>query len=72
MGSLSSQEVEIGVFDMKGCLIKELARGSFRAGHYTVSWNAAAERQGTASSEEFVVRMKAPNFEKRLQVVRVR
>ena len=68
----AAQALEIGIFDLKGNLVRQLAKGAYRPGHYDVSWNAGEVRDGARAANVYVVRMKAQNFDKRLKVIRLR
>jgi hypothetical protein len=63
-GSLNN--VEVAIYDLKGVLIAQLAKGAYRAGRYLISWDASA-----IGLSACFVRMKAKNFEKQLMLIRV-
>jgi hypothetical protein len=67
----AEHSIEIDLFDMKGCLVKQLAKGSYQAGHYELEWNCSDGRKDAVGSSMYIVGMKAANFEKRLKLVRV-
>ncbi len=71
IAGVAQHAVEIDIFDMKGDLVKQLAKGVFQAGHYELPWNCSEERDGSIGSSVYIVRMKAANFEKRLKLVRI-
>ena len=71
LSGVSQHAVEIDIFDMKGSLVKQLAKGIYQAGHYELPWNCIEGRDGAVGSSMYIVRMKAANFEKRLKLVRV-
>ncbi|MGA3052561.1 MAG: FlgD immunoglobulin-like domain containing protein, partial [Chitinispirillaceae bacterium] len=71
IAGVAEHSLEINVYDLKGSLVKQLATGKYQAGHYTVEWNCNDGRQTSAGSSVYIVRMKAPNFDKRLKLVRV-
>jgi len=64
----SQHPIEIDIFDMKGSLVKQLAKGIYQAGHYELPWNSG---EGNLSSTMYVVRMKANNFDKRMKILKV-
>jgi len=72
VAGVAQQAVEISVYDLKGCLVKQLASGKYTAGHYEIAWNRNEVREAAAGSSVYIVRMKAANFDKRLRLVRVR
>ncbi len=67
-----SQDIEINVFDFKGNLVQTIAKGQYAAGHHTISWNVLHGRDSYQGSEIYVIRMRAPDFEKRVKIIRVR
>ncbi len=71
IAGISRHAVEINVYDLKGSLVKQLAKGIYQAGHYVLAWNCNESREGAAGSSVYVVRMKANNFDKRIKLVRV-
>jgi hypothetical protein len=70
--SAADQEVEIGVYDMKGSLVQSLVKGRYAAGSYTVSWNGKPAGSLASGSGIYFVRMKADGFDKRLKLIEVR
>ncbi len=64
--------LEIGVYDVKGCLVQQLARGAYKGGHYSLSWSPSSEIRSVAGSEVYFIRMKTQNFDKQVKLVRVR
>ena len=69
---VAEQDVEIGVYDMKGSLVRQIVKGKYAAGHYTVAWNDDFSRQDALGSNVYIVRMKADNFDKRMKLVRLK
>ncbi len=67
---VSVHNVEIAVYDLKGRLIAQLAKGARKAGHYLVTWIAGSDKRSAIGSNVYIVRMKAENFEKKLMVIR--
>jgi hypothetical protein len=70
--SAADQEVEIGVYDMKGSLVQSLVKGRYAAGSYAVSWNGKPAGSLASGSSIYIVRMKANGFDKRLKLIEVR
>ncbi len=68
---VSQHAIEISIYDMKGALVKQLAKGTYQAGHYELPWTCNEGRESAIGSSVYVVRMKAQNFEKRLKLIRV-
>jgi len=66
--NVNQHAVQIGIYDMKGSLIKTIANGIYRAGHYSVSWNCKDDHGGLGSNM-YIVRMKADNFDKRQEII---
>ncbi len=65
-------DLEINAYDATGRLVRQLARGGYREGHYTLSWTPSGDRQSMAGSEAYFIRMKGAGFEKQLKVVEVK
>ena len=40
IGGVSQHAIELAVYDLKGSLVKQLASGLYRAGHYSLAWNS--------------------------------
>jgi hypothetical protein len=68
----SAQNIEINVFDFKGTLVRTIAKGTYAAGHYVVSWNVLTGREGGSASEIYFIQMKTRNFEKRVKIIRIK
>jgi hypothetical protein len=71
ISGMSSQDVEVNVYDLRGSLVHQIAKGLYAPGHYTVEWSAAENRSGGVGSSIYIVRMKAKNFDKRIKLVKV-
>jgi hypothetical protein len=71
LAGVAQHAIEINIYDMKGDLVKQLAKGVYQAGHYELPWNCNESREGGVGSSMYIVRMKAANFEKRLTLIRV-
>jgi hypothetical protein len=67
----SGQNIEINVFDMKGSLIHQVAKGMYQPGHYLVTWNTETDRD-LVGSGVYVIQMKGHDFEKRIKLVRIK
>jgi hypothetical protein len=64
------QDVEVDVFDVKGSLVAQLAKGGFKAGHYSVTWDGGGA--AALGSNMYIVEMKASNFDKMVRLFRVK
>jgi YVTN family beta-propeller protein len=72
IGGVAQHAIEINIYDMKGALVKQLAKGVYQAGHYELPWNCGEGRdRATVGTSMYIVRMKATNFEKRLKLIRI-
>jgi hypothetical protein len=67
----TAQNIELNVYDMKGSLVHQVAKGAYAPGHYTVEWSGAESRVGSVGSTIYIVRMRANNFDKRIKLVKV-
>jgi hypothetical protein len=68
---MKSQNIELNVYDMKGSLVHQIARGAYMPGHYTVSWSTGEVRGESLGSSMYIICMKAKNFDKRIKLIRV-
>ncbi len=68
---MNSQDIELNVYDMKGSLVHQIAKGAYQPGHYTVTWAATESRVASLGSSIYIVRMKAKDFDKRIKLIRV-
>jgi hypothetical protein len=71
MTGVAQHSVEINIFNMKGILVHQLARGKYAAGHYVVSWSGESMGGVASGAGIYVIQMKADNFDKRMKLVRV-
>jgi hypothetical protein len=71
IAGISRHAVEINVYDLKGSLVKQLAKGIYQAGHYDLSWNCGEGKAGAVGTNVYIVRMKAAHFEKRITLVKM-
>ena len=69
LNNISEHHVEINMYDMKGSLVHQLAKGNYHAGHYNVSWNCSGE--ASVGPGVYIITMKANNFEKRMKLIRI-
>jgi hypothetical protein len=60
------QDVEINVYDINGRVVSCLINGQYKAGHYSVAWDASGE--AGLSSSMYIVEMKASGFNQRLKL----
>ncbi len=72
IGGISEQAIQLAVYDMKGILVEQLAKGVYKAGRYALVWKGGEGREGSGGSSVYIVRMKANNFDKRLKLIRIR
>jgi hypothetical protein len=66
----SVREVEIAVYGINGCLIRQLVKGKYAAGRYGAAWDAVGD--APSGSTMYVVRMKAGLFARELRLFRVK
>jgi hypothetical protein len=69
---VADQPVEIGIYDMKGSLVQNLARGRFAAGNYSVTWNGRPSSGREAGSGVYFLRMKAPGFDRQVKIIELK
>jgi flagellar hook assembly protein FlgD len=66
------QDVGINVYNAKGNLVRQLAKGKYEAGHYTVTWDGAGDNDAALGSSMYIIQMKAFDFDKKLKLFRIR
>jgi hypothetical protein len=71
INGVDEHNIEINIFNIKGSLVHQIAKGKYHAGHYVVSWGGVSSTHGMVGSGIYVIQMKANNFDKRLKLVRV-
>ena len=70
INGISQHSIEINLYDIKGNLVHQMAKGTYQAGHYLISWDGGgADKVGAGL---YIIQMKAQNFDKRIQLIRVR
>ncbi len=70
INGVSLHSIEINLYDVKGNLVHQMAKGAYQAGHYLIAWDGdGADRVGAGL---YIIQMKAQNFDKRIQLIRVR
>jgi hypothetical protein len=69
VAGISEHQVEISVYDLKGSVVAQLAKGKYRAGHYSLVWSARVG--GPAASNVFILRMRAAGFDRRIKLVKM-
>ena len=67
----ATRNVEIAIYDLSGRLVHRITGGAYAGGHYRVSWDAAGSPE-SLSSNVYLLRMKAENFDKKITLLRVR
>ncbi|NLG18231.1 MAG: hypothetical protein GX556_12935 [Fibrobacter sp.] len=60
------QDVEISVYNLKGCLVHQIVKGKYATGHYRVSWNCSGGTNVMPGSSVYIARMKAGNFDNKV------
>ena len=62
------QNVEINVYDVRGSLIRQLAKGLYKTGRYSVTWDGS----DNIGSNMYIVMMKADNFSQKIKLYKVK
>jgi hypothetical protein len=62
------QSVEINVYDARGSLVRQLSKGMYTSGHYTVTWNASDH----ISSNMYIVMMKSEKFTQKIKIFKTK
>jgi len=60
--------VEINVYDVRGCLVRQLARGLYKTGRYSVVWDGSDH----IGSNMYIVMMKTENFSQKMKLFKVK
>jgi hypothetical protein len=69
IAGVTQHALDIGVYDLRGNLVKQLVNGMYPAGHYAAAWDCHDGHEGAGV---YTVRLRAENFDKRLKLVRLR
>ena len=62
------QNVEVNVYDVRGSLIQVLAKGLYRTGRYSVTWDGSEH----IGSNMYIVTMKTENFNQKMKLFKVK
>jgi flagellar hook assembly protein FlgD len=62
------QNVEINVYDVRGSLVRQVVKGQYKTGHYTVAWDG----NDHLGSNMYIVEMKADQFSQKMKLFRVK
>jgi hypothetical protein len=62
------QNVEINVYDVRGSIVKQLAKGLYKTGRYTVQWDGSEH----VGSNMYIVMMKTDNFSQKMKLFKVK
>jgi hypothetical protein len=62
------QNVEINVYDVRGVLVRQLAKGLYKTGHYSVMWDGSDH----IGSNMYIVTMKTDNFSQKMKLFKVK
>ena len=71
INGIAEQNIAINIYDLKGRLVEQLARGMYNAGHYTIRWSTGMSKSTGDGSSVYIVRMQADKFDERLKIVRL-
>ena len=62
------QNVEINVYDVRGSIVKQIVRGLYKTGRYTVQWDGSEQ----VGSNMYIVMMKTDNFSQKMKLFKVK
>jgi len=62
------QNVEINVYDVRGVLVRQLAKGLYKTGRYSVMWDGSDH----IGSNMYIVTMKTDNFSQKMKLFKVK
>jgi flagellar hook assembly protein FlgD len=62
------QNVEVNVYDLRGTLVRQLVKGMYKTGRYSVLWDGS-DRIG---SNMYIVMMKTDNFSQKMKLFKVK
>jgi hypothetical protein len=69
---IDKHEVLIAIYSVKGELARQVVKGKYSAGHYSVLWNGTGDNDAKLGSNVFIVEMKASGFNKRIKLFKIR
>jgi hypothetical protein len=62
------QSVEVNVYDLRGTLVRQLVKGMYKTGHYSVVWDGSEH----IGSNMYIVMMKTNNFTQKMKLFKVK
>ena len=65
----SNSFVKIGVYDIRGRLIKNLINEKQNSGFKSIKWNATNNKGQTVSAGKYILRIKIGNFKKTKNII---
>ncbi|OGK06443.1 MAG: hypothetical protein A2519_11825 [Candidatus Raymondbacteria bacterium RIFOXYD12_FULL_49_13] len=72
LGGVDRQDIDIAIYDVRGRLVHQLAKGKYKANHYRVFWQGTNNERAMLGCGVYIIQMKASNFSKNLKVFMIR
>ena len=67
----TSQEIEVGVYDVRGAAIRSLARGGERSGHLTFVWDGRSDVGEIVAPGLYFIKLRTADGTRHTKVVRI-
>src|SRR3989339_455688 len=72
LGGLDRQNIDVAVYDVRGRLVHQVAKGRYQASRYRTYWKGQDDKGAALGCGIYIIRMKARNFSKNLKLVRLK
>jgi len=72
LGGLDRQNIDVAVYDVRGRLVHQVAKGRYKASRYRTYWKGQDDKGAALGCGIYIIRMKARNFSKNLKLVRLK
>ncbi len=72
LGGSAGRQVDIGVYDLRGCLVQKIVSGRYAPGSYSASWIGGSSAGRDLSSSVYLIRMKTDGIEKQMRLIEIK
>ena len=72
LGGLDRQNIDVAVYDVRGRLVHQVAKGRYKDSRYRTYWKGQDDKGAALGCGIYIIRMKARNFSKNLKLVRLK
>ena len=71
-GGQDRQDIDVAVYDVRGRLVHQVAKGQYKASRYQVCWTGKDDKGAALGCGVYIIQMKARNFNKNLKLFRLK